>query len=369
MFRLAVRNLFHSPVRLLISVGGVALALVLILSLDAILAGSERQMTAYIDYSGADIFVSQSGVRNMHMASSSLPRDLVDVVKEVKGVESVLPILYLTNVIDVGDQQFLAYIIGVETQAGFGSAWELIEGRENPGAGEIIIDQIVARQSGIKLGDSVYVLGRTFNVVGLARGMTSIINSIAFINIEDFFQQRGTDQVISYLLVQVMENQSIEAVAERIEREVYDVTALPREIFSDEEGSIIQDMGADVITIMNLIGFLIGLAVTGLTTYIATLSRRSEYGMLKAIGSRNRHLYSAVIWQALISISMGLLVAVGLTLLLQLLVPVFVPEMELVLTLSSFIKISLATVGIAVVSAVLPIRQIAGLDPAMVFRR
>lgn len=369
MFRLAVRNLTHSPVRLLVSVGGIALALVLILSLDAILAGSERQMTAYIDYSGADIFISQKGVRNMHMASSSLPRDLVDVVEEIEGVERVVPILYLTNVIDVGDQQFLTYVIGVHPQAEFGSAWDLTKGREISGAGEIIIDQTVARKAGLKLGNTVDVLGRSFDVVGLAKGTISIINSVAFISIEDFFQQRGTDQVISYLLVQAMENQSIEVLAARIESEVDEVTALPREIFSAEEGSIIQDMGADVITIMNLVGFLIGLAVTGLTTYIATLSRKSEYGMLKALGARNRHLYFTVMWQTLLSILLGLLIAVGLTFIMQITVRLFVPEMELLLTLSSFIKISLAALGIAVVSAVLPIQQIAGLDPAMVFRR
>jgi hypothetical protein len=55
MMRLAFRNLFQSKMRLVISVGGVALALMLILSLDAIMAGIERQVTAYIDGAGADV--------------------------------------------------------------------------------------------------------------------------------------------------------------------------------------------------------------------------------------------------------------------------------------------------------------------------
>jgi hypothetical protein len=45
MLRLAFRNLFQSKVRLAISIGGVALALLLILSLDAIFAGSQNQVT------------------------------------------------------------------------------------------------------------------------------------------------------------------------------------------------------------------------------------------------------------------------------------------------------------------------------------
>ncbi|MFH1924511.1 MAG: ABC transporter permease [Planctomycetota bacterium] len=369
MFRLAFKNLFQSPARLIVSIGGVALALLLILALDAILAGSERLMTAYIDNSGADVFVAQKGVRNMHMASSSLPGDLVETVAAMEEVESVSPILYLTNVIDVGEQQYLAYIIGVDPDAPTGRAWELIEGRTDPDMGEIVIDRTVASKSNLEIGDSVDVLGRSFEIVGLAKGTASIINSVAFIHLEDFFVQRGTNQVISYLLVQIAEGASASTVARRIEREVDDVTALPRSEFSIEEASIIQDMGGDIIVLMNSIGFLIGLAVTGLTTYTATLSRRKEYGMLKALGASNIHLYLTVVWQTMISIGLGLALAIGLTFVLGYVVPIVTPEMELVLTGETLIKTILAAGAIALVSALLPIRQISGLDPAAVFRR
>ncbi len=35
-----------------------------------------------------------------------------------------------------------------------------------------------------------------------------------------------------------------------------------------------------LVGLMNLVGFLVGLAVMALTVYIATLSRRGEYGIL-----------------------------------------------------------------------------------------
>ncbi len=112
MIRLAVRNLFQNKIRLAISVGGVALALLLILALDAIFNGVEKQITAYINHSGADIFVSQLNVRNMHMASSSLPMTTVQQVEAVPGVSTVTPILYLSNMVVVGEERNLAYIIG-----------------------------------------------------------------------------------------------------------------------------------------------------------------------------------------------------------------------------------------------------------------
>ncbi len=369
MIRLAYRNLFQSTFRLIISVGGVALALLLILSLDAIMAGSERQLTAYIDHSGAAIFVAQEGVKNMHMASSSLPRSLVDPISYVPGVASVSPILYLTNVIDVGEQQFLAYIIGIDQSTDLGGVWDLAAGRDDPGPAEIVIDRAVSQKAGLALGDEVEVLGSPFEIVGLARGTTSIINSVAFINMDDFFKHRGTDQVVSYLLVKIQGGQSPSMIAERIEAEFSGITALPRQAFSAEEARIIRDMGADIITIMNSMGFLIGLAVTGLTTYTATLTRHTEYGMLKALGAKNIHLYWVVILQAGLSMVLGMGLAIGLTLMLSYAVPILSPELGLVLRASSLLKVAIAAGAIALISALLPMRQIANLDPAMVFRR
>ena|SRR6266436_8282711 len=83
MFRYALRNLLQNKIRLVISVGGVALALSLILALDAIMTGVESRLTAYIDHSGADVFVSKAGVRNMHMVSSTLPASAVDKVRVI----------------------------------------------------------------------------------------------------------------------------------------------------------------------------------------------------------------------------------------------------------------------------------------------
>jgi putative ABC transport system permease protein len=94
MLRLAYRNLFQSKVRLAMSVGGVALALMLVLALDAIMTGSEKRLTAYIDNSEADVWVAQSGVRNLHMVSSWIPASVTDEVRDVPGVDSVTPLMY-----------------------------------------------------------------------------------------------------------------------------------------------------------------------------------------------------------------------------------------------------------------------------------
>lgn len=368
MIRLAFRNLFQTKTRLVISVGGVALALLLILALDAVFMGVERRITAYIEHSGADIWVSQEDVFNLHMASSSLTDSTARKVKMVTGVDSVTPIHYVANNIVVGDERNLAYIIGIPEGARFGGPWRIASGRSLPGEGEAIIDGNVAEKSGIRLGDKVKILGEELEVVGLSEETSSLVNSIAFISMKDFEELRGTYDTVSFLLVKVEDGESPALVAARIEAQVRDVTAQTRVDFAGQERKVVKDMSTDLITIMNLIGFLIGLAVMALTVYTSTLSRRQEYGMLKAVGARNANLYQVVLAQALLSVTLGFFFGLAITLFISFLIPMAGTNLTLVVSPLSLIKVGSASLMIAALSAMLPIRQIAGLDPAMVFR-
>jgi len=368
MIRLAYRNLFQSKARLIISVGGVALALLLILSLDAVFLGVERQITAYIDNSGADIWVSQEGVFNMHMASSSLPQSIARKVKSVPGVDSVTPILYLTNNIVAGDEQNLSYIIGLPEGARLGGPWMVSSGRGLPGKGEAVMDRSVAKKSDVSIGDEVKILGGEFEIVGLSEGTTSLVNTMAFISTADFEELRGSYDTVSFLLVKVDEGESPALIAARIEAQVRDVTAQARDVFASQEREVVKDMSTDVITIMNLIGFMIGLAVMALTVYTSTLSRRREYGMLKALGARNADLYLTVLAQAFLSVTLGFLFGSIIPVLLSLVIPRFGSNLALEISLISLLKVGAASVVIAGMAAMIPIKQIAGLDPAMVFR-
>ncbi len=368
MLYFAFRNLFQNKIRLVVSVGGVALAFLLILALDAILQGMTARITAYIDHSGADIFVSQSGVKNMHMASSSLPASIVGEVQAVPGVKSVTPILYQGAIVSLRQARTSAYVIGLPPGAGAGGPWNVTAGVRIPGDGETVIDRGVAEKEGMGLGDTVKILGRDFKIVGLSEGTAGLGFFVAFISMDDFAQLRGNTQTVSYVLVKIYSDESPDAVASRIEQEVSGVTAQTRQAFSDQERKVINDMSTDILAIMNLVGFLIGLAVMALTVYTATLARRAEYGMLKAVGARNGHLYRAVLAQAFGSVTLGFVIGVVFTLLLAVMVPRLGLNVELQVSSASLLKVGIVSLIIAGISAMLPIRQIAGLDPAMVFR-
>lgn len=366
---LARRNLGQNRVRFTASIGGVALALSLVLALDAIFAGVSNQLTAYIDRAGADVWVSQAGVRNLHMVASFMPASVTAEVQAVEGVADATPILEATDSVAAGEERAVVYVVGLPAGATMGGPWEVVEGSSEVQAGEVVVDQGFARRAGVGIGDSVTILGAEARIVGLSEGTASLVNAVAFVSIDAFRAAHGGAPIVSFVLVRTRQGANPAVVATAIERDVTGVTAQARGAFADQERRLVMDMSADVISIMNAVGFIVGLMVVALTIYVATLSRRREFGALKAIGAPNRFLYGVVLTQAVLSVLIGFAMGVAFTGVLGLVVPRTGLELELSITVASLTKVGAVAAVIAGCAAMLPIRDIAGLDPAVVFRR
>jgi len=177
---LARRNLFADRRRALLATGGVAVALLLVLVLGGIFAGAMRQLTGYIDRSGADLVVSQLGVTTMHMSASVLRPDIADRVRETPGVAWAEPIRSTTGMVSSPDGRAVTYVIGYDPAARHGGPSRLVAGLP-PRSGEAVVDRQAADQLGVAVGQQVHVLGEPFTVTGLSTDGTNIANTTVFI--------------------------------------------------------------------------------------------------------------------------------------------------------------------------------------------
>ncbi len=365
---IALRNLFESRTRFLISVGGVALAILLILTLDGIVAGSIEQVTIYIDQTPFDFVISQESVTNMHMTTSFFPSTKLDQIKRIAGVSRVTPILYATDYLASGENRSVAYIIGYKPGQP-GGPWILSSGRKELKSGEIIIDEQIASKHGLSLGDKLTVLGREFTIAGLTKGTVTIVNSIAFVRFDDFERARNLRGAVSYAFVDVSKGSSPETVRARIKKEFTDVTVLSKETFAHNEQQVITDMSADIMRIMDFIGLLIGLAALGLTVYTATLVKLREYGVLKALGARGSRLFGLVFEQAFVSVGVGVIFAAAMAFVLREGLILAGTNILISFGFGSLLRVAIASLFIAVFASAIPIIRIAGVKPAEVFRR
>jgi putative ABC transport system permease protein len=244
-----------------------------------------------------------------------------------------------------------------------------VTGNPLPRSGQAVLSKVSAGEAGQGLGGTVTILGRVFRIAGLAGGAVSSLTAPVFITLADFQALQGTPGAISYVLVRARFGQDAARLATEIQQDVAGVSAAPTAAFSAHERQIVKDMVTGIVDILDLVGFVVALSVMALTVYTATLVRRSEYGVLKAVGASNLDLYRVVAAQAVISLVLGFAVALAITFALSVVVPIIEPQLAIQLTPDSVARVGGFALAIGILSALLPVRQIAGLDPVAVFRR
>jgi putative ABC transport system permease protein len=123
------------------------------------------------------------------------------------------------------------------------------------------------------------------------------------------------------------------------------------------------------IRLMSGIALLVGTLVVGLVIYTATVERRREYGVLKALGAPGTLLYRVVGIQAMTIAGAGSLLGIGLTVVVARLITQLRPQFLIVLAPGSVVLALASGALMALAAALLPARVLARLAPAEVFRR
>lgn len=363
MVRWTLKSLTANPLWLLSSAGGVGFALALVLFFEAVFAGESDQIVAYPQTVAPDIWVSQRGVANMHMATSFLQDWKIDAVADVEGVESVTPILYLNAIVEAGDKEWFSYIVGLPEDGARAGPWRMTSGTPMPEPGEAVIPTLLADMSGIGLGDEISAVDRTFTVVGLSAGTYSMANSVTFVAEADLSDIMSAFDLVSYLLVDVEATASPAEVAERIKSEIDRVNASETPEFVTNDYEMAMQMGLEMINLMIFIGGALAVLVVAFSVYSQMRRRRGELAIARAIGVRPRALLLAASAQAVCVSLLGVAIAVALAWLIVPAAAVLVPQLTLHITVDAVLRVGAVAIAAAVLASLLSLRGLLRIDP------
>jgi putative ABC transport system permease protein len=344
----------------------VAAALLLVLLLGGIFAGAIERVTFYVRTSQAAVFVSQAGVRTMHMSASALPPDTADRLRAVPGVTWASAIGMASGSVAGPRGRQLTYLIGYDTASGHGGPATLTAGRV-PRAGEAVLDAQAAETLGLRLGDTLTVLGAGLRVAGFSTGGSSITNTTVFTTAADFARIRGSAPV-SYVLLGADPGVRPDELASRVEAALPDATVQTKEQFAASEARIVTDMSANLLRLMSTIGLLIALAVIALGLMTATLSRLRDFAVLKALGASTPRLAEVVAVQVLWTVALAAVAAVTFGQLLAWVLPLAAPAVGVHITVAAALQLAAGALGVGLLAALWPLRRIATLDATTAFR-
>jgi putative ABC transport system permease protein len=361
----ARRNLLTDPGRLVMSVAGVAFAVLLILLVTSLYRGWTGFGSVFLRLPG-DLWVAQRGTTDPLNSTSSLPAGETTRLGRLPGVTAVTTVRVRQTGVAAGDGRLRVFLMSLEPPAG---AVIPPQAREQflPPAGHINIDRVLADAAGVGPGDRINVLGRQLIVDQIHTGGNRLLE-IAYVNAADAKALYAVPGRVSFYLLTLSPGADPALTAQRAQ------AAIPgSEVHSSAEyarafAELINQGFLPVVGALVGIGFVVGGALIALTIYTATAERSRDFGVLKALGASAGFLYGIVLRQSLLVGTAGAIAGAGASAVAATLIRRYVPEFVTDLRPLDVAGVLITAIALSVVAAYVPVRRVNAIDPALVFR-
>ncbi|WP_338753752.1 ABC transporter permease [Bacillus sp. FJAT-52991] len=217
----------------------------------------------------------------------------------------------------------------------------------------IVADESL-KEEGIKLGDTLYeeTSGLTFTVTGFTSGQTYSHMPVAFINLKSWAALTERNNKVYY-------NALVAPTGEHaIGKPAKDGQWVPKE----DVMKSIPGFEAEQSSLYMMLGFLLVITVFILTAffYIITGQKMNQFGILKAIGSRNSFLIGTTIIQALLLSMISIGIAAGFAIFM----PSFLPEgIPYVIDIANTMMLAGILLAVALIGSLISSFNIVKADP------
>jgi putative ABC transport system permease protein len=373
MASLAIRNLFHDKVRLVVTLTGVVFAVVLFSIQIGLFFGFKRATADVIDHSGADIWITGQDVSYLENGVRINEQKRFDVLEnpDVEIADRYMVEFAQWKVASGSEEGIM--LIGFNPDTGLGGPWNLIAGnvKDLKQADAVIVDELYKDKLKVtELGQTVEILGKRARVVGFTRGIRTFTTSPAvFTSFKNAQTYRGlSENQVVYLLIKAKKGVDVLKLKQKLSDNLRDVEVYTNEEFSKRTQDYwMFGTGAGVtVLIAAILGLIVGVVVVAQTIYSATMDHLKEFGTLKAMGASNGYIYRVIIKQAVVSAIIGYVVGISVAL-----VAVYISQQgqtAIVLPMPVVVALFAMTLLMCIGASLISINKVTRLDPAMVFK-
>lgn len=372
----ALKMLFGDRPKYLMLLAGLTFSTMLIVQQGSIFWGLMTWSQSGITNVNAPVWVTDSNINQVEEIKP-LADTTVNVVRSVSGVEWAVPLYKGVQRARLRDGNYEQIaLVGIESSTLIGRPGRVLEGNieelRSPDA--VAIDQLgVDRLGGpenIHLGTTFEINDHRVRVVAIVQTQKSFQNfPFVYTTYERALSVTPNERrKLSYVLASPVRGISPEELARRI----HEQTGLGA-FTGDQFGWktirwILQNTGIGVnFGTTVLLGFIVGMAISGQTFYLFTVENLPQFGALKAIGASTGMLARMILLQSFTVGSIGYGVGVGLATLFGL-TAAGGDRLPFKETWPLLVGVAVALLLICSVSSVISIRKLAKLEPAIVFR-
>ncbi len=384
MLLVARKNLFSERTRLAISVGGVALSVFLISLLLSLYRGWDSKVGEFVQKSNVDVWIASEGSKEFASAASLLPTEGQQAQQAQQYLNNnsdiqewspiiVRPLLGVrvekvgTADENVGTDMNLQFV-GFDTATRLGGPIKVVEGKETPGPGEVIVDSALAKRYGLNVGDTLRAGGKDWKVVGQSEFGDFVFSQTVFVTHDEAQAVLSMKGLTTFYVLQLKPGVDAAKVAADINKQGSQIVAYTHDQFAANTRERILGNVLPILAVVLGLAFVVGLAIAGLTIYTATIEKSREFGIIKAVGFKNSYLYRLVFEQSVVTGILGFIVGLTLTLVIGPFASNLVPQFVLYTRWQDVLIVAGATILMALLAAYIPIRRLTAIDPVAAFK-
>src|SRR5438132_429112 len=296
MLLVARKNLFSEWTRLVISVGGVALSVFLISLLLSLYRGWDEKVGGFVEHSNVDLWLGSEGAEDFLTAASLLPTEgkeaeqAKEYLNAYPSIDQWSPMIVRlmqgvrVDRISATEEKIGSKIdihfIGFDPNTRLGGPIEVIEGRDTPGPGEVIIDEKLGDRHGIGIGDTLRAGVRDWTVVGKSRGGDFIATQTVFVSHAEAQAALRMQGATTFYVIKVRQGvdpaQLGAALEDQAARNEAPIVTHTREEFAKSTRDRVTSNVLPILFVVLGLAFIVGVSVAGLTIYTATIEKARE---------------------------------------------------------------------------------------------
>jgi ABC-type antimicrobial peptide transport system permease subunit len=365
-FRLppVVRNLRRRRTRTLLTLGGIAIGVMIVVALGAITEGFIDQFQELAGGGGADLAAMQANVADPSL--SVIDEQAVRRIAAMPEVESVAGMVM--GFISSSDMPFLL-VFGVDPNEFYINEFTVIEGHGIHDRGETIVGKPAADSLHKQVGDILRISGRPFRVVGIYETGVGYEDAGAVIGLRESQDLFEKPRQVSYVGVRLRDTQSADQVIAQIQRRFPELTVSRSSEFF--EGTEDIEMMRAMVAVLSSMAVIIGSIGVMNTVLMSVFERTREIGVLRSLGWRRRRILEQILSESLVlgvlGGCLGISIGVGLVLLMGL-VPTWGSLLEGSFEPMIFVQGALVALGLGAIGGLYPALRATQFQPAEALR-
>ena len=319
ILKIALKLLVNDRGKFAALIVGITFAIFLIVQLTSIFSGILSKASSTIINTGARVWVMDPALQNP-LNTIPLPDYVLDAVRSINGVKYAVPLYSGVGLVKLNNGIYQpATVLGLDDTSLLGRP-DMIEGRiediYSDNAFIAVKDEEFAKLGNPAVGTTFEINDNRAVVVGIGRVPVGNLFGIPTLYttynraVQYLPNMRFT---ISYVLIKPKSEAAIPGIVKDVEKIGY--RALTDEQFQEKVSNYYKyqtGVGTNIL-MMTVVGFLVGLSVSGQTFYTFVLENLEKFGALKAIGAKNSELVFMILFQATFSSVVGYGLGVGLS--------------------------------------------------------